>query len=87
MVAANLVELVRYRGLLGMLAWRDIRVRYKQSLLGVAWVFLQPLLAAGAFTLIFRRVAGLPSPEGVPYCSGAMYSSVPTSSRSGVPSP
>ena len=37
-------ELVRYRGLLAMLAWRDIRVRYKQSLLGVAWAFLMPLI-------------------------------------------
>src|SRR6185437_6452599 len=36
-------ELIRYRGLLAMLAWRDIRVRYKQSLLGVAWAFLVPL--------------------------------------------
>ena len=35
-------EILRYRGLLGMLVWRDIRVRYKQSLLGVAWAFLQP---------------------------------------------
>jgi len=37
-------ELVRYRGLLAMLAWRDIRVRYKQSVLGVAWAFLMPLI-------------------------------------------
>ena len=42
--APMISELVKYRGLLGMLAWRDIRVRYKQSLLGVAWAFLMPLV-------------------------------------------
>jgi ABC-type polysaccharide/polyol phosphate export permease len=46
-------ELVRYRGLLGMLAWRDIRVRYKQSLLGVAWAFLMPLIQTAVLVLIF----------------------------------
>src|SRR5439155_9391250 len=43
----------RYRGLLGMLAWRDIRVRYKQSLLGVAWSFLMPLISALILYAIF----------------------------------
>src|SRR5436190_2991183 len=47
------MELVRYRGLLGMLAWRDIRVRYKQSLLGVAWAFLMPLINALILYAIF----------------------------------
>src|SRR5215207_8870019 len=46
-------ELVRYRGLLGMLAWRDIRVRYKQSLLGVTWAFLMPLINALVLYTIF----------------------------------
>jgi ABC-type polysaccharide/polyol phosphate export permease len=46
-------ELVRYRGLLGMLAWRDIRVRYKQSLLGVAWAFLMPLIQTAVLVLVF----------------------------------
>jgi ABC-type polysaccharide/polyol phosphate export permease len=46
-------ELVRYRGLLGMLAWRDIRVRYKQSLLGVAWAFLMPLIQTAVLVAVF----------------------------------
>src|SRR4051812_34360862 len=46
-------ELVKYRGLLGMLAWRDIRVRYKQSLLGVAWAFLMPLIQTAVLVLVF----------------------------------
>src|SRR5438132_13716149 len=47
-------ELVRYRGLLAMLAWRDIRVRYKQSLLGVAWAFLMPLIQTLVLWAIFQ---------------------------------
>ena len=46
-------ELVRYRGLLAMLAWRDIRVRYKQSLLGVTWAFLMPLINTLVLYAIF----------------------------------
>jgi lipopolysaccharide transport system permease protein len=46
-------ELYRYRGLLGMLAWRDIRVRYKQSLLGVAWAFLMPLTQTAVLVAVF----------------------------------
>jgi ABC-type polysaccharide/polyol phosphate export permease len=47
-------ELVRYRGLLAMLAWRDIRVRYKQSLLGVAWAFLMPLFQTVILFVVFQ---------------------------------
>ena len=47
-------ELVKYRGLLAMLAWRDIRVRYKQSLLGVAWAFLMPLIQTLVLWAIFQ---------------------------------
>ncbi len=47
-------EMVRYRGLLAMLAWRDIRVRYKQSLLGVAWAFLMPLVQTLVLWAIFQ---------------------------------
>ena len=46
-------ELVKYRGLLGMLAWRDIRVRYKQSLLGVTWAFLMPLIQTAVLFAVF----------------------------------
>jgi lipopolysaccharide transport system permease protein len=62
----DLRELWRYRELLGFLVWRDIKVRYKQTALGVAWAILQPLAPMVIFTVIFGRVAKLPS-EGVPY--------------------
>lgn len=62
----ELGDLWRYRELLYFLAWRDIKVRYKQTVLGVAWVILQPVLTMLIFSLIFGRIAGLPS-EGVPY--------------------
>jgi lipopolysaccharide transport system permease protein len=63
----ELRELLRFRELAYRLARRDLTLRYRQTFLGVAWVFLQPLIAAGAFTLIFGRVAGIESPEGIPY--------------------
>lgn len=56
----------QYRELLGFLIWRDIKVRYKQTLLGVGWVLLQPILATLIFTIVFSRLAGMPS-DGVPY--------------------
>ena len=54
-LTASLAELIQYRGLLYMLAWRDIRVRYKQSLMGFLWALLMPLLIIGAGVLV--RVA------------------------------
>ena len=62
----RLKELWDYRDLLWILAWRDIKVRYKQTVLGAAWAVLQPLLTMIVFSLIFGRVAQLPS-EGIPY--------------------
>jgi len=62
----NLGELIEYRELLYFLVWRDLKVRYKQTVLGVAWAGLQPLVTITVFTIIFGRLAGLPS-EGVPY--------------------
>ncbi|MEP6731598.1 MAG: ABC transporter permease [bacterium] len=59
-------ELWRYRDLWLTLALRDIKLRYRQTLLGVAWVVLLPLMASGVFTLVFGLVAKLPS-EGSPY--------------------
>lgn len=56
----------RYRELLQMLAMRDILVRYKQTTMGVAWALLRPMLTVLAFTLVFSRLAQLPS-EGIPY--------------------
>ena len=55
-----------YRQLVYFLTWRDLKVRYRQTVLGVAWVLLQPLLTMVVFSLIFGRVAKIPS-EGVPY--------------------
>jgi len=60
-------DLWRYRELLIILGWRDIAVRYKQTVIGVAWAALRPLLTMAAFTLVFSRLAGLPSDGGVPY--------------------
>ena len=59
-------DLWRYRELFYFLAWRDILVRYKQTALGIAWALLQPLLTMAIFTVVFGRIAKLPS-DGVPY--------------------
>lgn len=59
-------EVWESRELLMMLAWRDVSVRYRQTVLGVAWALLQPLAAMAIFTVVFGRLAGLPS-DGVPY--------------------
>lgn len=59
-------DLWRYRELFYFLAWRDILVRYKQTAFGVAWALLQPLLTMAVFTVVFGRLAKLPS-EGAPY--------------------
>jgi lipopolysaccharide transport system permease protein len=62
----NLTELWQYRELTYFLAWRDVKVRYKQTIIGVAWVLLQPLAMMAVFWLLFGRLAQLPS-DGVPY--------------------
>src|SRR5258706_5566702 len=59
-------EIWRYRELLYFLAWRDVRVRYKQTVLGVAWAVIRPLLAMLVLTVVFGKIAKLPS-ENVPY--------------------
>src|SRR5512145_43950 len=59
-------DLWRYRELFYFLAWRDVLVRYKQTVLGVSWSVLRPLFTMLAFTLVFDRLANLPS-NGVPY--------------------
>jgi lipopolysaccharide transport system permease protein len=64
--ALNLSELWKYRDLLWMLAGRDVKLRYKQTALGIAWVILQPLVAALIFTVIFGTFGGMPS-DGSPY--------------------
>jgi lipopolysaccharide transport system permease protein len=62
----RLREAWSYRELLYFFMWRDVKVRYKQTVIGVAWVVLQPLLSMGVFTLFFGRLAKLPS-DGLPY--------------------
>lgn len=65
-VALKLKDLWEYRELLYFLTWRDIRVRYKQTLLGAAWAIIQPFFSMVVFSLFFGRLAKIPS-EGVPY--------------------
>lgn len=66
--ALDLHELWSYRELLFFLTWRDILVRYKQAVLGVAWAILQPLLTMIVFTVVFNMVLGVKSPSSdVPY--------------------
>jgi lipopolysaccharide transport system permease protein len=62
----NFGELWRFRELIYFLTWRDVKVRYKQTLLGAAWAILQPLLMMVVFTIFFGRMAGVPS-GGLPY--------------------
>jgi len=62
----ELTELIEYRELIAFLIWRDIKVRYKQTTLGVLWAWLQPVLTMILFTVVFGRLAQLPS-DGLPY--------------------
>lgn len=59
-------DLWRYRELFYFLAWRDILVRYKQTVIGIAWALLRPLITMIVFTVVFGKFANLPS-EGAPY--------------------
>ena len=74
-VALKLADLWQYRELLYFLVWRDILVRYKQTVIGVAWALIRPLLTILISTVIFGRLAGLPS-DGSPYpvmvCAGTL---------------
>jgi lipopolysaccharide transport system permease protein len=60
-------DLISYRELFAILAWRDISVRYKQTVIGIAWAIVRPLLTMVIFTVIFGALARLPSDGGVPY--------------------
>ncbi len=59
-------DLWRYRELAGFLAWRDIKVRYKQAVLGFAWAIIQPAVQAILLTFVFGKLAGMPA-GGIPY--------------------
>ena len=61
------LDLWRYRELFRVLAWRDLAVRYKQTVIGVAWAVIRPLVTVLIFTLIFGRIAKLPSDGSAPY--------------------
>ena len=65
-LALRLRELWEFRELLYFLLWRDFKVRYKQTVLGVGWAVIQPLFTMVVFTLIFGRLAKMPS-DGIPY--------------------
>jgi lipopolysaccharide transport system permease protein len=60
-------DMWHYRELFAILAWRDVSVRYKQTVIGVAWALIRPFLTMVVFTIVFGRLAKLPSDGSVPY--------------------
>ena len=66
-VALQLRELWHYRGLLYFLTWRDVKVKYKQTTLGIGWAILQPVLNTVIFTIVFGRFIGVRTPGNVAY--------------------
>jgi lipopolysaccharide transport system permease protein len=72
----NLGELFAYRELIYYFTWRDLKVRYKQTVLGVSWAIFQPLVTMFVFSLFFGRLAGMPS-DGVPYPLFSLAALVP----------
>src|SRR3989344_9618309 len=69
-------DLWKYRELFYFLAWRDILVRYKQTVIGILWSILQPLISIVVFTIVFNKLGKFPSEAGVPYaimvCAGML---------------
>lgn len=66
LISIDFREIWRFRELLYIFAWRDIKIRYKQTVLGIAWAVFQPLLTMVIFTIFFGNLAKVPS-DGVPY--------------------
>ncbi len=66
LTALNLRDLWVYRELIFFMIWRDIKVRYKQTMLGAAWAIIQPVLTMLVFNFVFGTVAKVPT-EGIPY--------------------
>lgn len=66
LAALNLRDLWVYRELVFFMVWRDIKVRYKQTMLGMAWAVIQPVMTMLVFTFLFGKVAKLPT-DGIPY--------------------
>lgn len=75
-VPLRLADLWEYREVLYYLVWRDLKVRYRQTLLGVAWAFIQPLFGMVLFTIIFGKLVKVPS-DGLPYAVFALAGLVP----------
>lgn len=75
--AVDVGELWRYRELLQIFVWRDLKVRYRQTLLGVIWIVAQPLITMLIFTLLFNRVARIQPDSNVPYSIFVMTALVP----------
>ena len=65
-VASKLAELWQYRELFYFFVWRDVKIRYAQSILGIGWAIIQPLVPMVLFTIVFGRVARISS-DGIPY--------------------
>ena len=74
--ALRIADVYEYRELLYFLVWRDIKIRYKQTVLGAGWAILQPLFTMVIFTIFFGRLAKMPS-DGVPYSLFAYTALVP----------
>jgi lipopolysaccharide transport system permease protein len=74
--ALNLRELWRYRELLWFLAWRDVKLRYKQTVLGASWAIIQPLFTMIVFSIFFGYLAKIPS-DGLPYPVFALCALLP----------
>ncbi len=77
-VSLKLHELCEYRELLYFLVWRDVKVRYKQTVLGAAWAVIQPFMAMVVFSIFFGKLAKMPS-DGIPYPLFAYSALVPWS--------
>ncbi len=60
-------EIWKYRELIYILSWRDIKIRYKQTVIGGAWSIIRPLLTTVIFTVVFNRIAKMQNPSGAPY--------------------
>src|SRR5262245_10746076 len=75
-LASKVFELWHYRELFYFLVWRDVKVRYAQSILGIGWALIQPLVPMILFTVIFGRVARISS-DGMPYALFSLTGLVP----------
>jgi lipopolysaccharide transport system permease protein len=71
------IDLWRHRELFQVLAWRDLSVRYKQTVIGAAWAVLRPTLTVLVFTIVFGRIARLPTDGAVPYALMVLVGNLP----------